>query len=148
MIINLYIQMLFSFVATVSFAIITNIPKRFLFPCGVTGMIGWLIFWVSIQVNHHIGISNFLAAFFIGILSILFSRMLKTPMIIFNIPSLVPLVPGGAIYQAMRYFISENYTLFAQNLVVVLITAASIAIAFFVINFVEKVIQVIQRRKY
>ena len=42
---NLFIQFLFSFLATAAFAIITNVPRRSLICCGLSGAFGWMIYW-------------------------------------------------------------------------------------------------------
>ena len=38
------------------------------------------------------------------------SRRYKRPVIIFIVPGIIPLVPGGAAYEATRYLVSNNYT--------------------------------------
>ena len=40
---NLFIQFSFSFLATAAFAIITNVPRRALICCGLSGAFGWMI---------------------------------------------------------------------------------------------------------
>lgn len=140
---NVWIQIFFSFVATISFGVITNIPRTALIPCGLVGSAGWFCYWIGMENDLHIGIANFLAAFCIGFLSIVCSRVFKMPMIIFNIPSLVPLVPGGTIYEAMRYLVVQDYSSCLERLGQVLIIAGSIAMAFLVVSFVERLLQFI-----
>ncbi len=64
----------------------------------------------------------------------------KMPMIIFNIPSLVPLVPGGPAYKAVREFaLGDNFVGF-ENLMIVVITAGAIAGGFMMTSVVEKIV--------
>ena len=42
---ELIFHLLFSFLATVTFGIITNIPRKALVACGITGMTGWMIYY-------------------------------------------------------------------------------------------------------
>ena len=100
---NLVLHMVFSFLSSVAFGIITNNPKKSLVPCGVTGMLGWLIF-LGVRLNGNgIGVGNFLAAFGIGCFSVLFSRIFKMPMIISGANEsgfdnlLIVIITGGAI---------------------------------------------------
>lgn len=130
----------FSFFSTVAFGILTNIPKRALLATGAAGTIGWMIYWGLQQQGYGIGSANFLAALAVGCVSIFFSRRKKMPMIIFNIPSLVPLVPGGPAYQAVREFALGDNFVGLENLMVVVITAGALAGGFMMTNVVEKLL--------
>ncbi|BCA86085.1 membrane protein [Enterococcus saigonensis] len=134
------IHFLFSFISTVAFGIITNIPKRSLLATGLTGAIGWMVYWLLRQNAHGLGFSNFVAAIAIGCLSIFFSRRLKMPMIIFNIPSLVPLVPGGPAYQAIRELVLGDSAKSWNNLKIVIMTAGAIAAGFMITSLVETLV--------
>lgn len=135
---TILIHIAFSFFSTVAFGVLTNIPKRALIATGAAGMIGWLIYWGLQQQGYGIGSANFLAAFAVGCVSIFFSRRKKMPMIIFNIPSLVPLVPGGPAYKAVREFALGDNFVGLENLMIVVITAGAIAGGFMMTNVVER----------
>ena len=45
----------------------------------------------------------------VAFISDLFSKRLRMPVTIFNIPGMVPLVPGGLAYQAVRNLVTESY---------------------------------------
>lgn len=128
----------FSFIATMAFGILTNIPRRALIACGLTGSCGWLGYWLLYSHGISIGLANFTGAIAIGVLSIFFSRRLKMPMIIFNIPSLVPLVPGAPAYMAVRAIIQNQYDTGMKNIIVVIATAGAIAAGFMVTSLIER----------
>lgn len=71
------IHFFFSFISTVAFGIITNIPKRSLLATGLTGAIGWMVYWLLRQNAQGLGFSNFVAAIAIGCFSIFFRGVLK-----------------------------------------------------------------------
>lgn len=134
---EIILHVLFSFLSTVTFGILTNVPRRALVACGITGAAGWMMFHLSQPLGAGIGFANFLGAITVGLISIFFSRKKRMPMIIFNIPSLVPLVPGGPAYKAIRYFVLGD-TLFAtQNTWLVIVTAGAIAGGFMVVGLLE-----------
>ncbi|WP_412988516.1 threonine/serine exporter family protein [Pediococcus siamensis] len=96
------IELCFAFVATVGFGIIINIPHRALVVAGLIGTLAWVIYWALFNLKLGLALSNLTASVAIGILSDIAARKMKMPMLIFNIPSLVPLVPGGQAYQMVR----------------------------------------------
>ena len=137
---TIFIHLSFSFLSTVTFGILTNIPKRALVATGIAGTVGWMIYWSLKTIGYGLGSANFLAAFAVGCVSIFFSRRKKMPMIIFNIPSLVPLVPGGPAYKAVREFALGDNIVGFENLMIVVITAGAIAGGFMMTSVVEKIV--------
>ena len=134
---TLILHALFSFLSTVTFGILTNVPRRALISCGLTGAAGWMVFYLSQPLGAGIGLANFLGAITIGLISIFFSRKKRMPMIIFNIPSLVPLVPGGPAYKTIRYFVLGDTLSGTQNAWLVIVTAGAIAGGFMVVGLLE-----------
>ena len=136
------INFLFSMSSTIAFSVITNIPRRAFLACGFTGAAGWMTFWILQTYCHqNIGISNFLGAMMIGLISIFFSRVMHMPVIVFNVPSLVPLVPGGPAYMAVRYMMNQEFTESMEKVVTVLVTAGAIAIGFMFTNLIERALK-------
>lgn len=144
---NIIFQFLFSYLGTIAFGVITNIPRKALNVCGLTGAVGWLIFILTRELEMGDAFANFFSALCIGLLSIYFSRKKKMPTIIFNIPSLVPLVPGGPAYQAVRNFVLDNYISGLHSAMIVIMTAGSIAAGFMVTNMVEKLLKRMAAKK-
>ncbi|WP_086348077.1 threonine/serine exporter family protein [Candidatus Enterococcus clewellii] len=145
---NILLQFLFSYLGTVAFGVITNIPRKALNVCGITGALGWMIFILTRNLEVGDEFANFFSALCIGLLSIYFSRKKKMPTIIFNIPSLVPLVPGGPAYQAVRNFVLDNYISGLHSTMTVIMTAGSIAAGFMVTSMVEKLLKRMAAKKH
>lgn len=135
------IHCLFSYLSTVTFGIVTNVPKKLLNACGITGAVGWMVYWSTKNLEAGVIFANFLGAIGIGLLSIYFSRKKKMPMTIFNIPSLVPLVPGGPAYQAVRSIVLGDYVLGFHSIIKVIMTAGAIAAGFMVTGIVERLLK-------
>lgn len=62
-------------------------------------------------------------------------------MTIFNIPSLVPLVPGGPAYQAVRSIVLGDYVSGIHFIIKVIMTAGAIAAGFMVTGIVERLLK-------
>lgn len=134
------VHFLFSFLSTVTFGVITNVPRRTLFASGLTGALGWMIYISLKNANLPLGFANFMAALAIGCASIFFSRKMKIPMLIFIVPSLVPLVPGGPSYLAVREFVLGNLSQGVHYVTVVVVTAGAIAAGFMMTSLVERLV--------
>ena len=93
---QIIINIVFSYVASVWFALTINVPHRALNLAGVSGTVGWMVCWFITKAQMGRMLSNLMGAFVIGILGL------------FNIPALVPLVPGVPAYQAVRALVNGN----------------------------------------
>lgn len=102
-------QVMTSFVASAAFGIIFNAPVKALFRAGLVGMIGWMIYTGLYEYSDDSVFSSLIASFFIAIISQFYAKRHKTPVIIFNVSGIIPLVPGGLAYDAMRQVVENNY---------------------------------------
>ena len=91
---EIVINVVFSYLASAGFALTINVPHRALNFSGISGVVAWMAYWFCFRAGMGRMLSNLLGAFLIGILSLFFARIKKCPVTVFNIPALVPLVPG------------------------------------------------------
>lgn len=125
---SILIQVLFSFLATAAFAIITNVPRKALFYCGIAGVVGWLLYWGCLQFGGTSALGSLLGSLGVAYASYVFSRFMKMPVTIFNIPGMVPLVPGGLAYQAVRNLVVGTYQQAVSAAVQAVMIAGAIAL--------------------
>ncbi|KAA8434894.1 threonine/serine exporter family protein [Weissella sagaensis] len=121
---------IFSFLSTVGFGIITNVPRRVLLYAGMTGAFGWTVYLLAESVTSNLILPNFLAALTIGLLGNVAAIRVKAPVNMIYVPSLVSLVPGVIIYTSLKEFALGNYMHAGQNLVKTLVIALAIDIGF------------------
>ncbi len=86
-----------SFLGTIAFSVLFNVPRRFYLCCGLTGTAGWLCYCAVL------GVASPSTASFLGTaVVVLISRMLavwkKCPITIFLVSGIFPLIPGTSIY--------------------------------------------------
>ncbi|MDN6161779.1 MAG: threonine/serine exporter family protein [Atopostipes sp.] len=118
-----------SFITAFGFTILYNIPKKAIVPASITGAIGWTsYFFLTNYLTVIDFISTIIASFFIAFASQIFARKLKTPVIIFTLPGLIPLVPGGSAYNMMRAFVEGNTNLGFQFATNTFLTAGALAL--------------------
>lgn len=105
------VQLIFSFLATASLCVIFNAPIKAIPYGGLVGAIGWIIYYILLQLQFAEVFASFFGAFVVAICAQGFARMLKMPMIVFIVSGIIPLVPGGLAYNTMRNFVEQEYML-------------------------------------
>lgn len=142
-------QLVVSFIAATGFAIIFNAPRQVLWQCGTVGMFGWLVYVILARtLNMNIVIATLIAAIVVGIYSQILSKWFRTPIIIFNIAGIIPLVPGGLSYDAMRFFVINNYDLAIASAATVAMISGAIGLGLIVSEIINQLIRNMQWRKY
>ena len=137
-------QLVTSFIATGAFGIIFNAPKESLVKCGLIGMGGWIIYYVTEDYSGDAVLATLGATLFVGIVSFILAKLYKTPVIIFSVAGIIPLVPGGLAYDAMRHFVENDYNSAIASAAKVLMLSGSIA---FGLVFSEVINQLISKIK-
>lgn len=92
---------LFAGIASLGFAVISNPPRRTILFSVLLAAIGHSLRFTLMHYTLGITMSTFVAAFVIGLLSVLFAKMLHTPAEIFSFPSLLPMIPGIYAYETV-----------------------------------------------
>jgi len=122
------IQVLVSFVATISFAVIFSVQRKEYFYCGLSGAISWFFYLLTYPEVGSVAVASFIATIVLTITSRIFAINRRVPVTIFLISGIFPLVPGAGIYYT-AYYIFANQIDLAVNKGVETISIA-IAIAF------------------
>ena len=129
MFLDFIIQFGSSFVTALGFSILYNIPRKTIIPAGMTGAIGWTSFFFF---TAYLSVTEFLAtiiaSFIIAFISQILARKFKTPVIIFTLPGLIPLVPGEMAYNMMLAFVEGNTTLGVEYGTSTFLTAGALAL--------------------
>lgn len=91
----------FAALAAVGFAVIFNVPKKFLIFVGIGAIIGFSA--KSVLVHNGIGIelSTLLGAVLIGSMGKIFSTLYKQPHQIITIAAVIPMVPGTFAFKTI-----------------------------------------------
>lgn len=125
-----------SFIATVLFSIIFNAPKKLLLACGFVGAVAWTIYQMTVSMDLGKVGASFLGSLILGLMSHTMSRRYKQPVIIFIVPGIIPLVPGGAAYEATRFLVSNDYTNAVNTFLEVTLISGAIAFGILVSEIV------------
>ncbi|WP_161878517.1 threonine/serine exporter family protein [Alkalibacterium sp. MB6] len=98
-----------AFLAAFGFGVLYNVPSRTILASSLSGAAGWIVYYfLSVQVETHLFVGAGAASFIVAFLSQWCARRFKMPVIVFAIPGIIPMVPGGSAYTMMRMFIEGN----------------------------------------
>lgn len=143
----IYMHFIYSTLSTIGFSIFFNAPIKSLIPAGVTGGIGWAIYYYLFRVSSNSIFANFIAASIVSLISEILARKLKHPAILFVIPGIIPLVPGLGMYNTMLYLVQNNYDLAISTGADVIFVACAIALGVLVITSLVRTLNLIKLRK-
>ncbi|MFV0343492.1 MAG: threonine/serine exporter family protein [Anaerocolumna sp.] len=137
----MFIQVIGSFIAVVSFAIIIGVPRKFLGHAGFVGAVGWLVYLSLLKVGLSLVAVMFYAALVVSLISHSFARWKKTPVTLFLIAGILPLVPGVGMYRIVYNLITNNNAMAAYYFNQTIQLAGMIALAIFIMDTIFRLFQ-------
>ena len=118
-----------SFGASVFFAYLFHAPRRCIVSSSLIGMAAYLVYMLFVDfVAGSVG-GAFAASLLIAVLSEAAARLQHAPASIFTSVAVIPLVPGGSLYQTMFYIVQSDYNLAVSKGVETILIAGCIALA-------------------
>lgn len=125
LLLNWLFQTFVAFLATIAFSIIFHTPSREYILTGVTGGVGWLAYLISMHFGCGVVAASFFATVALAWLSRVFSFAHKTPVTVYLICGIFPLVPGAGIYYTgYHFFMSDNSLAVSKGLETIKIAVA------------------------
>ena len=115
---DLFRQMLLhsigAFGGTLGYAFLLNAPMNTVLPASLTGLLGYVLYEVMINLlGLSMIFSYFVATVMIAVICEIAARVMRMPSTIFLLTALVPLVPGYTFYCAMLSIVEHNGAAFA-----------------------------------
>jgi uncharacterized membrane protein YjjB (DUF3815 family) len=137
-------QLVTSFIASAAFIILFNAPRPSLLKCGFVGMLGWCIYIILTENGVDLVPATVIASFIVAVASQFFAKRYRTPVIIYSVGGIIPLVPGGMAYDAMRNFVQNDYNVAVSLAAKAFMISGSIAMG---IVFSEVINQIIRQSR-
>lgn len=122
------IQILMGGLGTLGFNILFHIRGRKLLLATLGGVISWSVFLAFAPVFPSEAIRYFLASAVITVYAEVLARLEKTPTTTFLVPSVVPLIPGSALYYTMNYALNQQWPAFGKQAFYTLELAVALAL--------------------
>ena len=142
---NPWIQILMGGLGTLGFNILFHIRGKKLLFATLGGVISWAVFLALAPVLPGEGFRYFLAAAAVTVYGEVLARVMKTPTTTFLVPSIIPLIPGSALYYTMNYALNQQWSDFARQAFYTLQLALSLAVGIIAITTAVRLITALIR---
>ncbi len=124
---ELIIKSVSMFIASIAFSIVCKIDKRHLIFAGALGTLTYLIYYTALYFNASLFVAAFVSTSVTALCSEILARLRHAPTLVFSLAAVIPTVPGGNLYYAMRGLLSNNLEEAGKNFVITLTTGLGIA---------------------
>ncbi len=115
-------------ISTQIYSVLMRVKKRHLPAIGCGAAMTFLIYAVLNHFGLSLIFSNMAAALVATLYGEIMARVLKAPVSVYSIPSIIPLVPGGSLYYTMAALMNGNEEEFFLRGMDTIQTALGIAI--------------------
>ncbi len=138
-----WLSCLYSLIGCIGFSVGYNLRGWSIPVSALGGAIGWAVFQLFAFTGNDI-VQYFMATIALSVYSEVMARIFKTPVTVFLIVALIPLVPGGGIYYTMEYCINGNIPMFVQEGLHTIFITGALSIGILVVSALVRLILRIQ----
>lgn len=97
------IQLLSAWAGSLGFALLFGLRRRYLFAASLGGLLSCAICLGLDALLYRSFVSNLAASAFAVVYAEILARRLRCPATLFVVPAIISLVPGGGLYDTLRY---------------------------------------------
>ena len=122
------IQIICAFITAGGFLIFFNVRGINVFLGAVLGAISWSVYLAFGGMFITDVMQYFFGGMALSLGAEIFARLKKTPITVYIVGGIIPLVPGGTIYYAMKNFVLGNMPEFANKMFYMIKIGGAIAL--------------------
>ena len=135
-----FIQIMMGTLGTLGFNILFNIRGKKLVLATLGGLISWSVYLGVGPLWPGEALRYFFAAAVVTVYGEVMARLVKTPTTTFLVPSIVPLIPGSALYYTMNYALNRQWREFSNQAFYTIQLALSLAVGIIAVTTVTRLI--------
>ena len=140
------VQVLMGAIGSLGFAILFNIRGIKLLFAALGGAIGWSVYLLLGGQYPNDQMQYMLAAMAATLYAEVLARVMRVPVTVFCVSSLIPLIPGGSLYYAMAYCIQGDTAGFYQRGMYALTVAVMLALGTMSVMMLTRVYTMLKSR--
>ena len=139
------IQICMGYLGSLGFGVLFHLRGKKLIIASLGGFLSWSVFLALAGLIPSEAIRYFLASAAMTVYAEVFARVLKTPTTTFLVVSLIPLIPGGALYYTMNYALNEQWSSFINQAFYTLELAFCLAVGIIAVTTLTRMVMVPRR---
>jgi uncharacterized membrane protein YjjB (DUF3815 family) len=139
-------QFCWAILAIIGFSVRSNLKGWRVLLTGLGGGLCWASYLIILYYSKSMLLSVFLAIILVCIYSEVVARLMTTPVSVFVICVIIPLVPGRTMYYAMRAYISGETSMASRLIFDTLMIAGTISIAIAIVTSATSLIMRLRHR--
>lgn len=112
---NYILEFVMAFVAIYAFAFLFCVPKKELLFSGLSGALGWVVYYGIVHHDLSPVLASLVATFILTVFSRTMAVIRSNPATVYLLCGIFPLVPGAGIYYTAYYLITGDNTRFASK---------------------------------
>ncbi len=137
---DFFIPVISSLIGTFGFGVLFNARGKKLALISLGGGLCCVFYLAFIWLSVNDVLSCLLSSLLVSIYAEILARRLKTPVSVFSIPCLIPLIPGGALYYSIKFALSSDLLSFVSRATHTLSIAAALSLGVIIVNTVTRII--------
>ncbi len=136
------IQILMGYLGTLGFNILFNLRGKKLWLASFGGLLSWSVVlfldsWIPSEMIRY-----FLGSSAGAVYGEVLARAEKTPTTTFLVPSVIPLIPGSALYYTMNYALNRQWVQFGHQAIYTLKLAGALAVGIIAVTTLARLLTV------
>lgn len=108
------IQLITALLGSLGFALIFNIPKKYMVVASLGGLICWSMYLLTDLFTEGVFIPSLVASASAAFYAEVIARLLKVPATVIFVSSIIPLIPGSSLFYTMSHAVSSDWALFSE----------------------------------
>lgn len=141
------IQIAMSYIGSWGFAILFNVRGGKAQLAALGGTVSWALYLALGLWTPSAPYRYFFCACFAGLYAELLARFLKTPATTFLIPTMIPHIPGGSLYQTMQYALRKQWMDCLSQAFYTIKLALALALGFAVVLTCFNILGMLQQKR-
>lgn len=143
----MFFQVIYAFIVSLGFGVLFNVRDKNLFFAALGGAVGWFFYSLTMNLSNSSILAMLIASISISIYAEIFSRVLKNPVTLFLVCSLIPLVPGSGMYYTVFEAVEGNVFGSLNNGIETLSLAGVIAVGIILVSTLSRLMQKLKIRR-
>lgn len=107
---EIIIQLLTGMLGSIGFAMMYGLKSRYVPVAALGGLLSWGLYLIGMHIWDNIFLACLIATAFAALYSEIMARVKKAPTTLFFITSVIPLIPGRALYYACSNAVIRNWS--------------------------------------